>query len=241
MTVTEFPEPIIWVFSCRPPILYHVHSFEKYWVPLRGFPGGSVVRSPPAKSGDTRDTGLIPVSARSLGRGNGNSLQYSCLENPMDRGTWQATVHESDMTEQLHTLGILEQVGFTKAQNNHRVVVVVESLSRVWLCHDPTDYSPWGSSVHRFSQARMLEWVTISFPRGSSWPSDQTCVSCIGRWILNHWATRKVLSCFLDSTHMWNYTVFVFLWLISLSIILSRSIHGVTNARFLFLWLNNIL
>ena len=108
----------------------------------------------------------------------------------MDRGTWQAIVHESDMTERLHALGILERVGFTKVQNNRRVVVVVESLSRVRLCHDPMDYSPRGSSVHRFSQARMLEWVTISFPRGSSQPWDQTCVSCIDRQILYHWATR---------------------------------------------------
>ena len=53
------------------------------------------------------DQGLIPGSGRSSGEGNGNSLQYSCLENPMDRGAWQDTVHgaaESDMTEQLtHT------------------------------------------------------------------------------------------------------------------------------------------
>ena len=39
------------------------------------------------------DTGLIPGSGRSLGEGNGNPFQYSCLENPMTRGTWQATVH----------------------------------------------------------------------------------------------------------------------------------------------------
>ena len=55
------------------------------------FPGGSVVKNPPAKAGDA---GSIPWSGRSPGRGNGNPLQYSCLENPMDRGTWQATVHE---------------------------------------------------------------------------------------------------------------------------------------------------
>ena len=42
---------------------------------------------------DTRDAGLIPGSGRSLGEGNGNALQYSCLENTMDRGAWWATVH----------------------------------------------------------------------------------------------------------------------------------------------------
>ena len=57
------------------------------------FPGASVVRNPPAKAGDARDKGLIPGSGRSPGEGNGNPLQYSCLENPMDRGAWWATVH----------------------------------------------------------------------------------------------------------------------------------------------------
>ena len=50
------------------------------------FPGGSVVKKPPANEGDTRDVGLIPGSGRSLVEGNGNALQYSCLENSMDRG-----------------------------------------------------------------------------------------------------------------------------------------------------------
>ena len=47
----------------------------------------------PANSGDSGDAGLIPGSGRSLGGGNGNPLQYSCLENSMDRGSWQAVVH----------------------------------------------------------------------------------------------------------------------------------------------------
>ena len=55
-----------------------------------GFQGGSVVKNPPANAGDT---GLIPGSGRSSGEGNGNPLQYSCLQNPMDGGAWQATVH----------------------------------------------------------------------------------------------------------------------------------------------------
>ena len=51
------------------------------------------------------------------------------------------------------------------------------------LCN-PMDYSPPGSSVHGIFQARILEWVAISFSRGSSWPRDQTCVSCIVRQTL---------------------------------------------------------
>ena len=58
-----------------------------------GFPGGSVVKNPPANARDARDMGLIPGSGRSPGEGNGNSLQYSCLENSVDRGAWQTTVY----------------------------------------------------------------------------------------------------------------------------------------------------
>ena len=55
-----------------------------------GFLGASVVKNPPANG---EDAGLIPGSGKSSGERNGNSLQYSCLGNPMDRGAWQATVH----------------------------------------------------------------------------------------------------------------------------------------------------
>ena len=58
-----------------------------------GLPGGSVVKNLPASAEDARDVGLIPGSGRSPGEGNGNPLQNSCLENPMDRGAWWATVH----------------------------------------------------------------------------------------------------------------------------------------------------
>ena len=57
-----------------------------------GFPGSVVVRNPPASAGDSRDTVSIPGSGRSPGAGNGNPLQYSCLESPLDR-VWWATVH----------------------------------------------------------------------------------------------------------------------------------------------------
>ena len=56
--------------------------------------------------------------------------------------------------------------------------LVIKGSSRVWLCN-PTDYNLPVSSVHGLFQARILEWVSISFSRGSSWPRDQTCISCI--------------------------------------------------------------
>ena len=52
-----------------------------------------MVKNPPANAGDKRDTGSISGLVRSPGEGHGNPLQYSCLENPMDRGAWWATVH----------------------------------------------------------------------------------------------------------------------------------------------------
>ena len=51
-----------------------------------------VIKNPPACAGDIRDAGSVPKSGRSFGGRHGNPLQYSCLENPMDKGTWQATV-----------------------------------------------------------------------------------------------------------------------------------------------------
>ena len=52
-----------------------------------GFPDGGVVKNPPASAGDARDTGLILALGRFPGGGSDNPLQYSCLENPMNRGT----------------------------------------------------------------------------------------------------------------------------------------------------------
>ena len=52
-----------------------------------------MVKNLPANAGDARDAGSIPGSGRTPGEGNGYMLQYFCLENPMDRGTWRATVH----------------------------------------------------------------------------------------------------------------------------------------------------
>ena len=73
-----------------------------------GFPCGSVVKNPPARAGDAGDMSSVPGLGRCLGVGNGNSLQYSCPENSMERGAWWATVHgitEVDMTEETECRG----------------------------------------------------------------------------------------------------------------------------------------
>ena len=77
-----------------------------------GFPGGAAVKNPPVNAGDAGDMGSIPALGRSPGKGNGNLLQYSCLENPMDRGAWQVIV--SGVAESLTRLS-MHVLNYSKA------------------------------------------------------------------------------------------------------------------------------
>ena len=70
----------------------HIHCSSQHLASSQGFPGGSVGKESACNVGDL---GSIPGLGRSPGEGNGNPLQYSCLENPMDGGAWWATVHRS--------------------------------------------------------------------------------------------------------------------------------------------------
>ena len=69
-------------------------------------------------------------------------------------------------------------------------VCVLITQSRPMFC-DLMNWSPPGSSVHGILQARILEWVAIPFSRGSSWPRDWTCVSCIAGRFFTVWVTKK--------------------------------------------------
>ena len=82
-----------WLYAC---ILYQL-----------GFPGGTS-DNPPANAGDVRDVGCIPGSGRSSGEGHSSPLQYSCLENPISRGTWWAAV-----------LGVAESQTWLKGLSRH--------------------------------------------------------------------------------------------------------------------------
>ena len=70
--------------------LTHFHSFKEHLYHTMGFPGGSAGTE---SACNAEDPSSIPGSGRSPGEGNGNPLQYSCLENPMDGGAWRAIVH----------------------------------------------------------------------------------------------------------------------------------------------------
>ena len=84
--------------SCSNPLPISCFSKSSLWekdgyLGFSGFPGSWVVKNPSANAGDTRDGGSIPGSGGPPGEGNGNPLQYSCLENPVVRGAWSAAVH----------------------------------------------------------------------------------------------------------------------------------------------------
>ena len=129
-----------------------------------------VVKNLSADTGDVRNAGLIPVSGRSPGEGNGNPLWYSCLENPMDRGAWQATVHrvlKSQMWLSQHpqsykggpTLRTTSSLKYLLKA--HILCLVTQSCPT--LC-DPMDHSSSGSFVHVNSPSKIPE--SVAKPEG---------------------------------------------------------------------------
>ena len=85
---------LCYLFQELPEIAEYTHTHtHTHTYMYRASQVSLVVRNPPANVGHVRDGGLIPGSGKSPGGGHGNSLQYSCLENPMDRGAWWDTAH----------------------------------------------------------------------------------------------------------------------------------------------------
>ena len=122
--------------------LYTITFLVRTWTqPLRGFSGGSVIKNLPANAGDVR---LIFGSGRSIGGGNGNPLQYSCLQNSMDRGAWQDTVHgvtkEPDTTEQLNNI-LLGATMKVHTSSPWQVLLINHSLLSSWAWIWPQDPS----------------------------------------------------------------------------------------------------
>ena len=111
-------------------------------------PNGASGKESPTGAEDIRDAGSIPGSGRSPGGGNDNPLQYSCLENSMDRGAWQATVHGMTKTGML-------------------LLLLLSRFSLIQPCN-LMDRSLPGSSVHGILQARILQWVAMPSSRGSA-------------------------------------------------------------------------
>ena len=90
------------------------YSFLSLYPQDRGFPGGDGGKEPSTNAGDVKDTGSIPRSGRSPGGKHGNPLQYSCLENPMNREAWMATVQRVEKSQtQLKRLSTLSGTSTT--------------------------------------------------------------------------------------------------------------------------------
>ena len=152
-----------------------------------------------------REAGLFPGSGRSPGAELGYPLQYSCLGNPMDReaSTVQEVVKSWTPLKWLRIafnkllIYLISKLDFCRAFFQTSLCNISYSsgvaLSCPTLC-DPMDNCLLDSSVHGIFQARVLEWVAISFSRGSSWPRDRTWVSCIVDRHFTVGATREVIS-----------------------------------------------
>ena len=104
----------------------------------KGFPGGSEVKAFASNAGDP---GSIPGSGSSPGRGNGNPLQYSCLENPMDRGAWKATVH-GVVTSRTRLSDFTFTFTQTQRRQWHPTPVLLPGKSHGW--RSLVGCSPWG-------------------------------------------------------------------------------------------------
>ena len=105
------------------------------------------------------------------------------LSSPCSRGTYNHAEERSRMHEKMQN---------QTASGCQPNVCICAQLC-LTLC-DSMDCSLPGSTVHGIFQARILEWVAVSFSRGPSWPRDQTHIVCISKWILYHWVTREALS-----------------------------------------------
>ena len=168
------------------------HLILEFWYMLHRWWASQVVlvvKNPPASTGDIKDAGLIPGLERSPGAGNGYPLQYSCLENSVDRGAWWAIVrgvtNSRTWLKQLHTHTHThthtEMVPARPANPPHTYIYIKSKLLGPPII---MGCNPSGFSVHGILQAKILEWVAMPSFRGSSWPRDQTCifyVSCISR------------------------------------------------------------
>ena len=127
-----------------------------------------MVKSSPENVGDLRDAGLIPGSVRSPGVGNGNPLQYSCLENPMDRGVWQAAVH--GVTKSWTWLKRLSTQACTfyeshkiKSSKGHSILSQAGSFLGVWLVMGPVDPHGYVSTfIHSLMKVNL--WPDMMLP-----------------------------------------------------------------------------
>ena len=94
------------------------------------------------------------------------------------------------------------------AKLSPKVAAAVQSLSGVWSFATPWTEACQASLIHEIAQARLMEWVAVSFSRGSSLPRDQTLISCFGRKILYCWVTREAPPFYISIRNVWEFQLF---------------------------------
>ena len=169
-----------------------------------------VVKNTPSNAADIRDEGSVPGFGRSPGGGHwqptpvflpGEShgqrslAGYSLWGYKNIRHDWRELAQHRYIY--IVILALLKYWNIIALQcfccsTSSTSCVCVLVIQSCLTFRNPMDYSPPGSFVHGIFQARILEQVAIAYSRGSSWPRDQICISCIscrGRQILYHWAT----------------------------------------------------
>ena len=148
----------------RRPVLSHEASLSDPFYLHQSFPCDSVVKNLPANAGAAGDVDSLPWLGRSPGKGNGNPLQYSCLENPMDRGAWWAIVHKS------HTEGS-QKVGHDQATESAFTIYITPCcLPVIWNPKFPTSPLSPGRVKHGSphlpdgcpSQMKLPLWWAVS-------------------------------------------------------------------------------
>ena len=133
---------LIYIFGGSPPSAISLTLLTLF------MNGGRVVKTLPARARDTRDMGLTPESGKSPGGGNGNVIQYSCLENSMDTGAWRATVH-----------------GVTKSRTRLSTDTHMDSH-----CCSLCSLNTW-SPLTCFYSRLCSRWIYLSFP----WERKMVC------------------------------------------------------------------
>ena len=142
-------------FPCISGRLFIVLSHQDS--PQMNFPGSTVTKNLPANAGDSRHSGSIPESGRSLGGRNGNPFQYSCLKNSMERGAWQeSTVH-----------GVTEgQTRLKQLHFHYSLSCIGEGNGNPLQCsclENPRDGEAWWAAVYGVAQSQtQLKWLSIS-------------------------------------------------------------------------------
>ena len=164
------------------------------WVFSAILSGGPVGRNPPATQG-TRVQSLGQEDPLGKGMAPHSSVLAWRIPWTEEPGWLQLTGSQRVGRDWATSLWLTMSPQIMTTQGKDQVYIMLLPLScfsRAQLFVTPwTIYSPPGSSVHGILQARILEWVAISYSRGSSWPKDRTWVSCIAGSFLTVWATRE--------------------------------------------------